>query len=552
MNRPLHAAALTCLALALPAGAQVDYNTPPPGQSVYFENLGAYHKRISSSQPQCEAYFDQGLRFIYAFNLEEAQRSFEQARKFDTLSGICYWGEALALGPNINLPPDPDRNAAAYRASRMALSLTNGRTGWERDLAEAVAKRYSQTLPTDKVGQHALDQAYADAMKGVAQKYADDPDIQTLYAESLMDLRPWDLWTHDGKPQPGTEEIIAVLEKVLLAHPDHPGANHYYIHAVEASPNPERGLAAATRLPSLMHGAGHITHMPSHIYVRTGRYEDAAEANRQAITADQTYLSLLAQRESPAPMLYGMYIAHNHQFLSFAAMMEGRSGEAVRAAKDTVAVTPEDLLRLMPDFDSVLAMPLLMEARFGQWDKVLAANPMPAGMAFPEAMRHYARGLAFNAQNNADDAKKELGAVRAAIEATPEDTRKFMNPARLLLGICRDVLAGEVSLTEGKTDEGLELLRKAVAAEDTVGYDEPPDWYTPTRHALGAALLKAGKAAEAEKVYQDDLTHNPENGWALFGLVQSLKAQSKDTAAAEQRLKKAWANADMQLTTTWY
>ena len=421
MSLALRCSAILPFVLAAPALSQVAYNAPPPGQAVFFENLGVHHRRISSNQPQAEAYFDQGLRFIYAFNLEEARRSFEQGTKFDPSAVMCYWGEALSLGPNINLPADPDRNAAAYRAARTALALTSGRSGVERDLAEAICKRYAEKLPADDAGKHALEQVYADAMADLAKKYPGDADIQTLYAESLMDLRPWDLWTHDGKPQPGTEEIVAVLERVLAAHPDHPGANHYYIHAVEASPHPERALAAAGRVASLIPGAGHIVHMPSHIYMRVGRYEDAAEANRRAIRTDQTYLSLLDRRESPHPEFYAMYIAHNYQFLSAAAMMEGRSDEAVRAARDMVANVPEDMVGQMPEFDAVMAMPVEMEARFGQWDKVLAAKPMPEGMKFPEAMRRYARGLAMTAQGKTDEAQKELDAVDAAIGATPAD-----------------------------------------------------------------------------------------------------------------------------------
>ncbi len=551
MHSTIRCSLVLAAALAGPAMAQHDPNDPPPGTAVFFETLGVHHRRINANSPQTEAYFDQGLRFIYAFNLEEAQRSFEQGAKYDYGAAMCYWGQALALGPNINLPPDPERNAAAYRAAQTALQMTTNRPGPERDLAEAVSKRYALTLPADKEGQLALERAYAEAMRDLAKKYPADADIQTLYAEALMDLRPWDLWTHDGKPQPGTEEIISVLERVLAEHPDHPGANHYYIHAVEASPNPERGLAAAGRLPSLMPGAGHLVHMPSHIYARTGRYEDAAEANRRAIRTDYTYLAQLDRRESPAPMVYGMYVAHNYQFLSWAAMMEGRSAESIQAARDMVLHTPEEMLRQMADYDGVLAMPVLMEARFGRWDKVLAAGPMPEGMAFPAAIRSYARGLAFAAQGKTEDAQKELEAVKAAVEATPAETRKYFNSARGLLSIARDVLAGELAIAQGRGGEGIDLLRSAVTGEDALGYDEPPDWYPPARHALGAALLKAGRAAEAEKVYSEDLKKNPENGWSLFGLAESLKAQKKDAGPTEERFKKAWANADIKLTTTW-
>lgn len=537
---------------AAPVFAQHARTDPPPGSAVFFETLGSHHRTVRAASQRAEAFFDQGLRLFYAFNLEEAVRSFEEASRADPACAMAPWGKALALGPNINWPGDAERHEQAYQAIQAAVRLAQSGPQVERDMIEALATRYVQKFPADEAGRKALDEAYASAMKALAAKYPADMDILTLYAEAMMNLRPWDLWTVDGKPQPGTEEIVAALERVLAAEPGHPGANHFYIHAVEASPQPERAVAAAGRLATLMPGAAHMVHMPGHIYMRVGRYEDACEANRRAIRADQTYYAQLAKWSSPEPMVYPMYIAHNYHFLSAAAMMQGRAEESIRAAKEMTERIPEDFFRQMPGVDAVLAMPILMQARFGRWDEVLRAPEPSKDFPFVAAMRHYARGLALASTGKPADAKVELEAVAAAVKATPEDARQLQNSAKALLAIAEDVLAGRIAAAEGRTDDAVELLTKAAAAEDVIRYDEPPNWSMPVRTALGEVLLKAGRHAEAERAYLDDLKRNPENGWSLFGLAQSLKAQGKDAAGVEQRLKKAWANADTTLTTTWY
>lgn len=513
--------------------------TPPPALAT---NLGSYHRPISSTSEQAQAYFDQGLRLLYAFNHEEAQLAFEEATRRDSTCAICYWGAALALGPNINLPAIPERAEAAWGLLQKAQAAARTASPVERALIRALTKRYTHPPPTEPARQNALDAAYANAMREVVKRFPDDPDVATLFAEAMMDLRPWDFWKSDGSPQPGTEEIVATLQGVLRAHPDHPGANHYFIHAVEASAHPEQAVASAEKLKTLEPGAGHLVHMPSHIYMRTGQYAEGSEANRKAIAVDAA-----STHDHP---IYAMYIAHNFQFLWATTLMEGRSAESRQAARDMLLRVPTDMFKAMPGFDYLLAYPVMGLARFGRWQELLNEPAPPADFPTAQALWHAARGLALVKMGDGPGATRELAEVEAIRRRTPPEAKVAMNSARAVLSIAADVLAAELAMARGDRATALARFEHGVAAEDALSYDEPPDWGLPVRHQLGAALLAAGQPTQAEDVYRADLKRHPHNGWALFGLAQSLEAQGKTTQAAEARrdFEEAWKRADVRLT----
>jgi tetratricopeptide (TPR) repeat protein len=529
---PLRLLVWTCLAAASPS-------TPPP---ALVSNLGSYHRPISSKSKKAQAYFDQGLRLLYAFNHEESQAAFEEAARLDPSCAICFWGAALTLGPNINLPAIPERAEAAWALLLRARAAAPAASPVERALIGALAQRYAHPPPTDPEAQHALDTAYADAMRKVAKRFPQDPDVQTLFAEAMMDTRPWDFWTADGHPQPGTEEIVATLQGVLGAHPEHPGANHYLIHAVEASPHPEQAAASAERLKTLVPGAGHLVHMPSHLYLRTGAYDESSEANRRAIAVDAA-----VAHDHP---IYGMYIAHNFQFLWASTLMEGRSAESLQAARDMLQRAPPEMLKGMPGVDYLLAYPVVGLARFGRW-KELLLEPLPSA-DFPTALglAHAARGLALLRTGNRAGAAKELAELESIRQRTAPDAKVMMNSAGEVLGIAANMLGAELARADGDWTAAFARFQQAVAAEDALHYDEPPDWGFPVRHQYGAALLAAGQAEAAAAVYRADLVRHPHNGWALFGLAQSLRAQGKTAEAAEaqQAFEEAWKRADVQLT----
>ncbi len=530
---------LACWTSVLLLGQAPARGVPPP---ALLDTLGSYHRPISSHSPEAQAYFDQGLRLLYAFNHEEAQAAFEEAARRDPTCAICFWGAALSLGPNINLPALPERAEAAWQFVKKAQELATGASPVERALVGALARRYAHPPPRDAQAQRALDTAYANAMRTAARQFPTDPDVATLFAEAMMDLRPWQLWTLDGKPEPGTLELISVLEGVLAAHPQHPGANHYLIHAVEASPHPERGLAAAERLKTLEPGAGHLVHMPSHVYIRTGRYAESSEANRRAIAADAAVAN-----DHP---IYATYVAHNFQFLWASTLMEGRSAESLQAARDMLARLPLEMLKGMQEMSYLLAYPVLGLARFGRWKDVLA-EPLPAAdFPIPLALFHAERGLALVRTADLTGATAELAQLDALRAQLPGDAKVVMNSARDILGIARDVLAAELARAQGDLPAALARFQRAVAAEDALRYDEPPDWPYPVRHQLGAALLTAGRAQQAEAVYRADLQRHPHNGWALYGLAQSLEAQGKtaQASAARRDFSEAWKHADVSLS----
>ena len=502
--------------LSYPAAAQHEHSDAPaaaPQPAMLYGNLGSYHRAVTTRSPEAQKFFDQGLQLLYAFNLEEAQHSFEQAAKIDPTCAMCFWGAGMSLGPHINYPGQPDRTKAANAAARKAASLAKKAKPVEAALIAALAKRFP-----------------------------DDLDAAALYAEAMMNLRPWDLWTMDGQPQPGTEEILATLERVLAKNPNHPGANHYYIHAVESSPHPEKGIAAAERLGSLEPGAAHLVHMPSHIFARVGRWEDASEANRKAIAVDQGYLP-----KAGTLGIYFMYVAHNYQFLWQTATMQGRSAEALANAHSVVTQSPVEMLRQMPGFDFVLEYPIWTLVKFGRWEEAIAEPAPPAEFLYATAVWHAARGLAFAGLGRLEEAGKELASTKQIDATIPADAMAAFNSAHSLLSIAENMLAGSIAAKRGNTDEAVSRLQEATKTEDGLRYDEPPDWYLPVRHALGAALLAANRPAEAERVFEEDLRRHPENGWSLDGLAESQRQQKKDAAAAEQRFEAAWKNADVKL-----
>jgi predicted RNA-binding protein YlqC (UPF0109 family) len=526
--------------------------TPSTGPAPLFEGLGKYHRTVSTRSPLAQRYFDQGMNFLWGFNLHEAERSFEECAKNDPECAMCEWGAALSLGPHFNVPALPPRTVAANAHAQKAMKLLAGATPAEHGLVEAVAKRYSDPAPESPEDQKKLDTAYADAMKALMEKFPDDDDVAALWCEAMMDLRPWDLWTTDEKPQPGTLEVMAVLERILARNPDHPGANHYYIHVVEPSPHPEKALASAERLKKLDSVVGHLTHMPSHIFQKMGRYDDARAANARALEKDRAY-EIKATPVQPESF-YPMYTAHNAQFLSWTAMTQGRSADAFRYARESVAKMPPEMFDMMPGFDLFLTTPTLAYARFGKWDEILA-QPAPAKYyPYLSAIWHYTRGLAFAGKGQAPAALVELDSIRTIAAAVSPEATEANNSAQLLLNIAQKTLEGVIAIQQGRTAEGIRSLEEAVRAEDQTRYDEPTDWLYPVRHTLGAALLKAGRAYEAELIYRADLERNRENGWALCGLAESLRKQGKkaDADAVQKRFAKAWAGADVKITASSY
>jgi tetratricopeptide (TPR) repeat protein len=457
---------------------------------------------------------------------------------------MAYWGWALVLGPNLNLPMHADVVPQAYEAIQKALARKNQVSEKERDYIEALARRYTDDPSAERVP---LDEAYADAMRELHRKYPDDTDASTLYAAALMNLSPWDYWTKDGRPKKNTREILATLEAVQQRDPAHEGALHYYIHAVEAV-DAKRGVAAADRLRGLTPGAGHLVHMPSHVYMQVGRYAEAFEANVLATKADEGYIT-----QCRAQGIYPLnYYPHNIHFLTWAAIMQGRSKTAIEAARKVASRVPEDLHGdAWALYQSFLSMPLYTLVRFGKWDEILSEPRPPEQSRYWTGIWHYARGMAYARTGQIKKARKELAALRAISEdpSTPEVLVGFSN-ASTLLTIAGEVVAGELAAEAGHYDEALGHLERAVRLEDSLLYTEPPSWYYPVRHTLGAVLLEAGRPVEAEVVYWQDLEKNRDNGYALYGLWKSLEAQGRaeETAEVEERFRAAWAEADVELS----
>jgi tetratricopeptide (TPR) repeat protein len=541
------------LALASPALAQHEAHAPPPRASVadwakgarLFDGLGAFHRPITTASPEAQRYFDQGMRLVWAFNHDEATRSFARAAELDPKCASCYWGVALTLGPNYNMPLMAESRArAGWEALGKAQANAAAATPVEQALIAALAKRFDGPKPLDPSNSAPLLAAYVTAMEDVARRFPDDMDVQTMLAEGLMNTNPWKLWTADGRPGPGTPAILAALRKVLAKDPNHPGANHYWIHAVEASLDPAQAVPSADVLVGMMPAAGHLEHMPAHIYQRVGRYEEAAEANRKGAAADVAYLKL-----TPAPDYYPMYLIHNYQFLAYSAAMEGRRAETLTALRDARAAVPDAMLLAMPGLDWSIGYLYDGMARFGLWDEILAEpapDPKLAGLTIAWLQ---ARATALAAVGRVAEAKALLPGLDRAIAAVPADSTQGQNAARPLYEIGALKAKARIARAEGDRDSAIALLREAVAKEDKLAYNEPSDEFFPVRHLLGAALLDLGRGAEAEAVYREDLKRQPDNGWALRGLAEALAAQGKKEAGAVRlQFEDSWRYADTALT----
>jgi tetratricopeptide (TPR) repeat protein len=523
----------------------VQVQAAPTPRTPLIDNLGTLHHPISTTVPLAQRYFDQGLLLTYGFNHEEAINSFREAARLDPDCAICYWGVAFALGPNINIPMNPSVNAQALDAIRDARARLSHASPTERAYVEAVAVRYSADTTRPRA---ALDSAYAAAARDLWHRFPNDDDAGALYADALMNLSPWNYWQPDGAPRPGTETIVATLEQVLKRNPNHIGACHFYIHTVEASLEPQRALPCAERLPSLAPGAGHLVHMPAHIYMRVGRYADAVTANVHAALTDETFIE---RRHPTGP--YPVYYSHNLHFLWAATQMEGRSAESLRAARDLAKSLPLEMIRQAPMFEYLVPTPLLALVQFGRWDDVLSEPQPPEDLRYSRAIWHYARGRAFATRKQLDRAADELDSVTTIRVAIKDEPLGFQTAGNLL-GVAAHALRGEIGAQRGDVNMAVREFEEAVRLQDALVYDEPPPWYYPVRQSLGAVLLAAERVPEAEAVYREDLRRNPENGWSLFGLAQALRIQGKTAEAAEvdERFHRAWARADVVLTASQF
>ena len=541
--------ALTLYACASqpPSTQSASPSEPLKLQAPLFKDLGSYSVRITTDEPTAQRFFDQGLTLAYGFNHAEAIRSFREAARLDPNCAMCYWGIAFALGPNINMPMVEEAVAEAHSASEKALQLSGRASPREQALIRALVNRYAPPPVKDR---SALDRAFADAMREVTRQFPGDAEAQTVFAESLMDLSPWDYWMPNGDPKPATREMLAALERVLAANPNHPGANHLYIHVVEASADPDRGEAAADRLAPLAPGAGHLVHMPSHIYIRVGRYHDAAVANIKAGEADTSYIAQ-CQAQGVYPLLYH---PHNWHFLWASATFAGKKEWAERGAlrtRELMGTHQHDDPMFGPYIQHFWLTPLYHQVRFGEWDKILASSE-PQNLPYPRAIWHYARGMAYAGKGDLESARQELAAMQRYAEdpALPGVVVSVRNNAQQLAAIARLVLEGTIEDRSRNDQRAIDVLGQALKLEDALGYNEPEDWHYPVRQILGAVQLEAGQPADAERTYRDELARHRENGWSLYGLQQSLIAQERteEAVAVGRRLTMAWAHADIELT----
>ena len=525
-------ACITILLLALPQHAST-------GGSLY-EGFGDYHRAMTTNSAKAQKLFDQGMQLMYGFNHDEAIRSFHAAAEVDPSAAMPWWGIAYSHGVNINDPEmTEERSRLAREASDKALARLKGASPVEVALVRAVSERYEYPAPEDR---SKLDQAFAGAMETAYKRFPQDPEVGTIYGDSLMNLQPWDYWENDGSPKGRVLEIVEVLEATIKKHPKHPGANHFYIHTVEASQDPDRAEAAADRLRSLVPGSGHLVHMPSHIYIRVGRYADAVDSNADAVIADRAYF-----KAAPEPEMYAIYYAHNLHFLSYAAMMSGRFGDAMQAARDLENEVPEEPLKAFAGLiDGIMPSNFHTLIRFGKWEAILEEPGYKDYRLVSNAVRFYARSIACSALGRTEQAREEMAAFTEATKAIPEDWYIFNNPVNKVLPIAEAMIEGELLWREGKKDKAFAVLRAGIVREDALIYDEPPGWMLPVRHALGALLMADGRVEEAETVYREDLIRNRNNGWGLIGLQKSLRAQGKNKEARtlDSKIRSAWSKAD--------
>ena len=561
------AGSLALLAIATHSATTPDHATQTHGQSStmdmgisvpttlagwskgarLYDGLGTYHRKISTRSPEAQRYFDQGMRFLWAFNHDESTRSFAHALELDPACAICAWGVALTVGPNYNmLMLAEPRAKVALEATKRAQSLAGSATPVEQALIATLAKRYPNAKPLDPQTAGPILSAHAAAMRAVAHRFPDDLDVQTLYAESMMNIHAWKLWSPNGTPAEGTPEIVATLERVLKADPHHMGANHYYIHAMEASPHPEKALAAAASVGSVAPAAGHLLHMPAHIMQRVGRYEEAAEANRKGAAADASYLA----KTNPIDYYPTMYASHNFQFLAFSTAAEGRDAETMDAVRRSRESVSDKLLKEMPGADWYVAELYTAPVRFGHWD-VLLKEPAPsAELPGLTGGYLYATTVALAATNRVAEARERLAKLDSMIAGLSADVPAGQNVLRDVLAVARLVAAARISSAEGRREDTLRDLREAVRLEDALAYDEPAEWFFPVRHVLGMELLRDGKAQDAESVYREDLVRHPGSGWSLYGLMQALKAEgrSADASAVEVQFREAWRHATISIS----
>ena len=506
--------------------------------------IGRHHHVISTKSSEAQRFFDQGLTLVFAFNHEEAARAFRRAAELDPQSAMTFWGIALALGPCINLDVDPPHEKAAFDAVQQAMSLAQGVTESERAYIQALAQRYSADPKTNL---RKLDVDYAHAMRELSRRYPDDLDAATLYAESLMDLRPWKLWSLDGHPAEDTEEIVAVLESVLRRDPDHIGANHYYIHTVEASTHPERALASAGRLETFAPAAGHLVHMPAHIFFRVGDYPSAARSNAIAAETDRVYLR---DSGTMGSMYDTLYYAHNLHFLAAAESMAGNFTDAKRAADELVAHVGV-IIAEMPMAEVYVPTPIFVLVRFHRWDEILKLPPPDPRLAMTTALWHFARGSAAAAKGQIGIAERESRTLEAARKTIPADMEfsMYSNKAQTFLGLAASILDARIAAAHGDHEHAIEYWKNAVRIQDTLYYGEPPEWFYPVRESLGSALLMNGQADNAEAVFRADLEQYPRNPRSLFGLLKSLEAQKRisDTEWVRREFEAAWKRADVAL-----
>ncbi len=536
-------------------------NSPPlpelaPVGATLLEGLGDHNMSISTDNPEVQRWFDQGLMLTYGFNHDAAERSFLKAIELEPECAMCWWGASLVLGPNINAPMEPEANAPAHERLQAAVALAPETSEQEQAYIQALSARYVSDPPEDRSG---LDEQYANAMATLSETYPDDLDAATLYAESLMNLQPWDFWEADATtPRGNTPEILRVLESVMDRSPEHPGALHLYIHAVESSDGEtlKRGERAADQLRDLIPGSGHLVHMPSHIYARVGRWRDAAAVNRDAIRADDAYLAICR----PQPGVYPLgYVPHNHHFLWFVSSMIGDRATALEAARSTAERTSDPELMRAPGLEAMQNFaftPMFAKVRFGMWEEIAEVAPPAEDLPYMNALWHYAQAVAAVRLGQMDQAHEHHSALSELAEHPAFDEMLWFGRYPLTHGVrvAERVVSAEIALAEGDTGSAINHFEEAIAIEDGIPYDEPPGWHHPVRQMLGAVLIEAGQAAEAEAVYRAELRRNPDNGWSLFGLQQALLAQGREDEASRvgARFERAWVDADVELAASYY